>query len=97
MESKGFYAWKLLKIYLICGCIYLVFINLMKDDKELAVILAMVPFGLNVIERIIPFNFIGNFGVVLMFWALKMFLAGMIGWIACPIMTIYYIVKIIRA
>lgn len=97
MESRGYYIWKLIKTYLICGCIYLVLLNLIKDDKDIAVIIAMAPFGLNIVERIIPFGFIGNFGVVLMLWALKIFLAGIIGWIACPITTIYYIVKIIKA
>lgn len=95
MESRGYYVWKLLKTYLICGCIYLVLINLRKDDQILAATLAMVPFGINIIERIFPFDVIGNLGVVLGLWVLKMVLAGIIGWIACPITTIYYLVKII--
>lgn len=97
MESRGRYVWKLIKTYLICGCIYLVLSSLMKDDKDIAVIIAMAPFGLNIIERIIPVGFIGNWGVILMLWAFKIFFAGIIGWIACPITTIYYIVKIIKA
>lgn len=71
--------------------------NAMKDKTGAAVIIAMAPFGINIIERIIPFGFIGNFGAILMLWAFKIFIAGVIGWIACPITTIYYIVKIIKA
>jgi len=97
MESRGYYVWKLLKVYLLSGIIYLLLVNLMKDDKDLAFILAMAPFGINLVNSIIPFGFVGNFGAVFMLWAFKLIFAGLIGIIACPITTIYYFVKIVRA
>lgn len=97
MESKSFYAWKLIKVYLLSGIVYLLMRTLSGEDKSFCLFFAMAPFGITLVNSIIPFSFVGEFGIVFMLWVLKLALSAIVGIIACPITTIYYIVKIIKA
>lgn len=97
MESRSYYVWKLLKVYLISGIIYLIFRNLVGEDSSFSLFVAMLPFGIQFFDNVIPINLFGNSSAVVIFWMLKLMLSVLIGVIACPITTIYYIVKIIKA
>lgn len=100
MESRGYYVWRLLRVYLLSGIIYFFIRTLggsLAEDRSFAICAAMFPFGVHFFNHVIPFNLFGNSSAVFVFWMIKIILSMLIGFIACPITTIYYIVKIIRA
>lgn len=97
MESRGYYVWKLLKVYLLSGIIYLLVRNLGGEDHSFSLMIAMFPFGVQFFNSVVSFNLFGNSYSVFVFWMIKIILSILIGIIACPITTIYYFVKIVRA
>ena len=97
MESRGYYVRKLLKVYLLSGIIYLLVRNLGGEDHSFSLMIAMFPFGVQFFNSVVSFNLFGNSYSVFVFWMIKIILSILIGIIACPITTIYYLVKIVRA
>ena len=97
MESRGYYEWKLLKVNLLSGIIYIMMRYWGKESVSSSLLAAMIPFGIQFFNSIVPFNVCGSIGIVVGFWIIKLVLSAVTGIIACPITTIYYLVKIIKA
>ncbi len=100
MDERNYfkeYIWLWVKsiiLYIISG--YLFGVNGGGFDKNGALVLPVVLFGLTFFNKVVKFNLFGNHDAVLIFWILKIGFSIIIGVIAFPIVNVYYVIMIIR-
>lgn len=67
------------------------------DIKVIVLLFAGLPYGWTAITRIIPIGLTGSLVIVIPFLMIKFVLAVLIGVVVLPIMSLYYIVRMIFA
>ncbi len=93
---RVFYLKKLIGAYLAAGLVYIIFINVFpSEDKVMAIMISAMPFGMHLFKYIVPFNLFGDSDSARAFWFIKIMASVIMGIIALPIATIYYIIRII--
>jgi len=92
MDLERNYIAELIVLWVKVGLIYLIVSAI--SDKSFGLMAAGFIFGVTFFNKVVPFNLFGNTDAVRYFWLIKIVLSAMIGFIAFPIVTGYYIINI---
>lgn len=98
MNNKGKNYTKDLRTVLMKAAIGVIIGLMFGVTQDMPILMAYfgagIPFGWNLIGKLIPFNLVGFSIPVLFFWTIKLGLSGIIGVFALPILIVYYVVRI---